>query len=88
MEEQDIVDFLRAALWLGVELAAPLMVAALVIGLVVGLFQALTSVQEATLTFAPKLGVILLAFWLTAGSMARMLEAFFEARVLPFVSGS
>ena len=48
MEEQDIVDFLRAALWLGVELAAPLMVAALVVGLVV--FLILVVIQFVVIT--------------------------------------
>lgn len=63
------------------------MIAALVTGLIVGLLQALTSVQETTLTFAPKLGVMLLVFWATAGSMGRMLAAFFEARVIPMIAG-
>jgi flagellar biosynthetic protein FliQ len=88
MQEQDIVDFFREALWLGVEMVAPIMIAALLTGLVIGFLQALTSVQEATLTFAPKLGVILVAFWLTAGPMGRMLASFFETRVLAFISGS
>lgn len=87
MREQDVVDFLREALWLSVEMIAPLMIAALVAGLIIGLLQALTSVQETTLTFAPKLGVMLLMFWITAGSMGRMLTAFFEARVVPFIAG-
>ncbi len=88
MLEQDIVDFFREALWLGVEMVAPIMIAALVTGLVIGFLQALTSVQEATLTFAPKLGVILVVFWLTAGPMGRMLASFFDTRVLSFISGS
>lgn len=88
MQEQDIIDFFREALWLGVEMVAPLMIAALAVGLVIGLLQALTSVQETTLTFAPKLGVMFIVFWLSAGSMGRMLTGFFETRVLPFIVGS
>jgi flagellar biosynthetic protein FliQ len=88
MQESDIVDFFREALWLGVEMVAPLMIAALITGLVIGFMQALTSVQETTLTFAPKLGVMLVVFWLTAGPMGRMLATFFETRVLTFISGS
>jgi flagellar biosynthesis protein FliQ len=87
MQEQDIVDFFRDALWLSVEMVAPLMIAALTTGLVIGLLQALTSVQETTLTFAPKLGVMLIIFWLSAGSMGRLLASFFETRVLSLIAG-
>jgi len=87
MQEQDIVDFFREALWLSVEMIAPMMIAALVTGLIIGLLQALTSVQETTLTFAPKLAVILIVFVLNVGTMGRMLKLFFETRVLPFIWG-
>lgn len=73
---------------LSVIMVAPLMIAALAIGLVIGLLQALTSVQETTLTFAPKLAVIMAVFWVTAGSMGRMLAAFFDARIIPLIAGS
>jgi flagellar biosynthetic protein FliQ len=88
MTEQDILSFFQDAASLGVIMVAPMMIAALIVGLIVGLLQALTSVQETTLTFAPKLGVLLLVFALTAGSMGRMLAAFFEARVVPFIAGA
>ncbi len=87
MSEQDIVDFFREALSVGVIMIAPMMIAALIVGLIVGLLQALTSVQETTLTFAPKLGVMLVVFWATAGSMGRMLADFFETRVLTMIAG-
>lgn len=88
MSEHDIIGFFREAMSLSVIMVAPLMIAALIIGLVVGLLQALTSVQEATLTFAPKLAVMLAVFAVTAGSMGRMLAAFFDARVIPMIAGS
>jgi len=88
MSEHDIIGFFREAMSLSVIMVAPLMIAALVIGLVVGLLQALTSVQEATLTFAPKLAVMLAVFAVTAGSMGRMLAAFFDARIIPMIAGS
>lgn len=88
MSEHDIIGFFREAMSLSVIMVAPLMIAALVIGLIVGLLQALTSVQEATLTFAPKLAVMLAVFAVTAGSMGRMLAAFFDARIIPMIAGS
>lgn len=87
MTEQDLIDFFREALSVGVIMITPMMVAALVVGLVVGLLQALTSVQETTLTFAPKLAVMFVIFWVSAGAMGRTLVAFFEGRVLPMIAG-
>ncbi len=87
MTEQDILGLLREALSLSVVMVAPLMIAALVVGLIIGLLQALTSVQEQTLTFAPKLAVILIVFAVTAGSAGRMLAAFFDTRLVPLIAG-
>lgn len=85
MSEGDIISLLRTALRSGVVMAAPILVSALVAGLAIGLLQALTSVQELTLTFVPKLVVIVLVFWLTAGFMAVTIVGFFERRVLPLL---
>lgn len=85
MSEGDIISLLRSALRSGVVMAAPILVSALVAGLAIGLLQALTSVQELTLTFVPKLVVIVLVFWLTAGFMAVTIVGFFERRVLPLL---
>jgi flagellar biosynthetic protein FliQ len=85
MAEQDIIDALRAFLWAAVVMGAPLMIAALIIGVVVGLFQALTSIQEMTLTFAPKLVVMLAVLYLTAGHMSRILVSLFDNQIIPFI---
>jgi flagellar biosynthetic protein FliQ len=55
--------------------------------LIVGLFQALTSIQEMTLTFVPKLGAIVLVFWLSMGFMIQTLVAFFQDRLVPLIVG-
>lgn len=83
MTEADVLSLLRAALRTGTLMAAPILVAALLAGLAIGLMQALTSIQELTLTFVPKLLVIVIVFWLTAGFMTVSLIGFFERRVLP-----
>lgn len=67
-------------------MGAPLMIAALVVGVVVGLFQALTSIQEMTLTFAPKLIIMLLVFWACAANIGRTLVALFDNSVLPMIA--
>jgi flagellar biosynthetic protein FliQ len=54
---------------------------------VIGLFQALTSVQEMTLTFVPKLGAILIVFWATMGFMSQTLADYFTGTLVPIIAG-
>jgi flagellar biosynthetic protein FliQ len=83
--EAAILDILRQALWLAFIVAAPVLVTALVVGVLIGLLQALTSVQELTLTFVPKLAAILLAFWLSMAFSGQMLVTFYTQAVIPRV---
>ncbi len=85
--EEVFFDTLREALWISVQISTPILAVALVTGLVVGLFQALTSVQEMTLTFVPKLVCIGAVFWITMGFMTRTLLSFFENTIVPLVAG-
>ena len=88
MNEGVIFDMTREALWIGLLIGAPLLGTALVVGLIVGLFQALTSIQEMTLTFVPKIGAMLVVFWMSMGFMSFTLIAFFRDRVIPLIAGS
>jgi len=87
MSEADILSVLREFLWGATLMSLPLLTAALLVGLVVGLFQALTSIQEMTLTFVPKLGVMLIVYFLCAGFMVRILIDLFDSQVIPAISG-
>ncbi|MGQ0564898.1 MAG: flagellar biosynthetic protein FliQ [Gemmobacter sp.] len=87
MGESDIYDVLRQGLWIAVRISAPLLTVALVAGVVVGLVQALTSVQEATLTFVPKVGAMLAVFWVSMSFMTTTLVAFFTDRIIPLIAG-
>ena len=80
-------DTLRQALWAAVTMSTPILIVALVVGLAVGLFQALTSIQEMTLTFVPKLAAIVVVFWVSMGFMTQTLVAFFNGHVIPLISG-
>lgn len=80
-------DTMREGLWLAVAISTPILLAALVTGVAVGLFQALTSVQEMTLTFVPKLAVMLGVFWVTMGFMTERLVDFFSVRLVPLIAG-
>lgn len=87
MTEDLIFDLTRDTVWTAVLLSAPMLAAALVAGLVIGLFQALTSVQEMTLTFVPKVGAMILVFWVSMSFMTATLLAFFTGRILPLIAG-
>jgi len=85
MSEAEVLDILRAALWTAFLVSVPILLVALIVGTVIGLFQALTSVQELTLTFVPKLGAIFLVFWLSMGFVAQTLVAFYQAQIIAMI---
>ena len=87
MTDSQIYDTLRQALWISVQISAPLLAVALVAGVVIGLFQALTSVQEMTLTFVPKVGAMLVVFWVSMSFMTTTLVAFFKDGIIPQIVG-
>jgi flagellar biosynthetic protein FliQ len=87
LNEAAFFDTLREGLWISVITSAPILVAALVVGLAVGLFQALTSIQEMTLTFVPKLAAMLAVFWVSMDFMTGKLVAFFQDQLMPMISG-
>lgn len=87
MSETEILSVLREFLWGAALMSFPLLAAALIVGLVIGLLQALTAIQELTLTFVPKLAVMLLVFFLSAGYMARICVSLFDNHVIPVISG-
>lgn len=62
MDASTVVDLARQALWMTMLISAPMLLVGLVVGLIVGIFQAATSINEQTLSFIPKL----LAIGLTA----------------------
>lgn len=82
MDQGLLYDTLRQSLRVAAEMSLPILGAALVTGLVIGLLQALTSVQEMTLTFVPKLVAILIVFWTGMSGMTEVLSGFFEDRVI------
>ena len=76
MTEITALDFAKQALLVGLEVSAPLLIASLVVGVVIGVLMAATQIQEFTLTFVPKplaMGLVLL---LTGPWMLRTLVTF------------
>lgn len=87
MDEIVFFDTMRAGLWNAVIISLPILSVALVAGVAVGLFQALTSIQEMTLTFVPKLAAILAVFWVSMGFMSNTLTSFFQDTIIPLIAG-
>jgi len=85
--DAQLYDVLRQGLWVAVITSLPILAVALIAGLVVGLFQALTSIQEMTLTFVPKLAAIVGVFWVSMGFMSETLAGFFRSTIVPMVAG-
>ena len=78
MDAAQVIDLGREALWVAVMVASPLLGVALAVGLVVGIFQAATSIQEMTLSFIPKLGVIIIALMLFGSWQIGIMVDFFR----------
>ena len=60
MSSSDIITIARQTVWVIVKTSVPLLLVSMVVGLIISLFQTLTSIQEQTLTFVPKLIAILI----------------------------
>ena len=71
------VEFLRMALWQIVIVAGPILGVALAIGLLIGIIQAATSINEMTLSFVPKLVLVLVTFGFAANFMLISLTDYF-----------
>lgn len=79
MDTAAVLDVSRDAVVVLLKLSAPLMITALVIGLIVSLFQALTQIQEMTLAFVPKILVVFVALLVFLPFMISTLITFTES---------
>jgi len=78
MEGADVLDVAKDAIWVLIMTSAPVMIIALIVGLTIALFQALTQIQEMTLTFVPKIIAIFLSLFLFLPFMGETLGSFME----------
>lgn len=87
MTSADSIDFARQSIWVLLEISAPAMLAALVVGIAIGLLQALTQIQEQTLVFVPKIITIFLVLLITlpfAGSAMNTFMADVAAKIAAY----
>lgn len=76
MTEEVIIDIFTQTLVLIIKVSAPMLLVSLVVGLVVSILQTVTSIQEQTLTFVPKLLAIFLTLMLAGNWILTMLKEF------------
>lgn len=78
MDSTSAIELARTALVLVLTIAGPMLIASLIVGVLVGLLQALTQVQEMTLTFVPKLLVLGVVILLSLPMIGHALSNFME----------
>ena len=76
MNGAEVLDVGRDAIWLTLQLCAPVLIVGLVVGVGVGLMQALTQIQEATLVYAPKIVAIFISLLIFLPLMGALMSGF------------
>ena len=87
MDASDVIEVSREAMWVTLVIGAPLLLTALVIGLIISLIQALTQIQEMTLVFVPKILAIFVAMLLALPFMADALQSHMARLAARIVGG-
>lgn len=87
MDGAQVLDVGRDAIWTLIVVAAPMMIAGLVVGVVIALIQALTQIQEQTLVFVPKILAIFITMLLTLPFLGSTMNAFMNRIAGLIISG-
>ncbi len=78
MEQAEIIESIREAIWLIIQISTPIMLVGLIVGVSVALLQALTQVQEITLVFVPKIIAIFMAIFFLLPHYSLIMAAYME----------
>jgi flagellar biosynthetic protein FliQ len=76
MNSQQVIDIFMGLIYATAELSLPLLVTALVVGLLISVFQAATQINEATLSFLPKIAAMIVVFAIMSPWMVRRLTTY------------
>jgi flagellar biosynthetic protein FliQ len=76
MSGAEVLDVGREAIWLTIQLCAPILIVGLVVGVAIGLLQAMTQIQEATLIYAPKIVAIFVSLLIFLPLMGALMSGF------------
>ncbi|PCJ38884.1 MAG: flagellar biosynthetic protein FliQ [Alphaproteobacteria bacterium] len=78
MNGADVLDIAQEGIWVLIKMSGPVMFVALFVGLTIALFQALTQIQEITLTFVPKIIAIFVSLFIFLPYMGETMSDFME----------
>ncbi len=78
MSGAEVLDVGRDAIWLTIQLCAPVLLVGLIVGVGIGLLQALTQIQEQTLVYAPKIVAIFISLLVFLPLMGGLMNAFMQ----------
>ncbi len=76
MNGSEVLDIGRDAIWLTIQLCTPVLIVGLIVGVGIGLLQALTQIQEATLIYAPKIVAIFITLLVCLPFMGALMNSF------------
>ena len=78
MNQNEVIDIAREAIWLVIQIGMPVMMVGLIVGVSIALIQALTQIQEITLVFVPKILAIFLSIFIFLPGFATIMIAFMD----------
>ena len=86
MDQGEVLQIFRSAVDVGLEIAAPLLIVSIVIGLIIAIFQAATQIHEQTLTFVPKILVLAVMLLVLGSWMMTTFSEFFN-QIFDMIAG-
>ena len=87
MSGNEVLDVGREAIWVTLQLCAPILLVGLIVGVAIGFLQALTQIQEQTLIYAPKILAVFLALLIFLPMMGAVLAGFMSLRSRRRIAG-
>ena len=82
MSEADVMQIITSAMWISVRISAPILLTAIIVGVVVGLLQSVTQIQEPTLSFVPKFAAVGLVIVISGPWMLQEMVTFTRRLIL------
>ena len=86
MDQGEVLQIFRSAMYVGLEFAAPLLIVSIVIGLIIAIFQAATQIHEQTLTFVPKILALAVMLLVLGSWMMTTFSEFFN-QIFDMIAG-
>ena len=78
MTEAEVIEIAKQAMWLCIKIGTPIMLVGLVVGVLISLLQALTQIQEMTLSFVPKIIAIFIALFIFMPALSSVLVPYMQ----------